>query len=63
QMKNKERKELEAKDKELNTLKQEKVDLINEIVKGAAERNPTNYLQELNERFKANRLVITTNTP
>ncbi|PDW19495.1 hypothetical protein [Helicobacter pylori] len=59
QMKNKERKELEAKDKELNTLKQEKVDLINEIVKEAAERNPTNYLQELNERFKANRLVIT----
>ncbi len=59
QMKNKERKELEAKDKELNTLQQEKVDLINEIIKEAAERNPTNYLQELNERFKANRLVIT----
>ncbi|WP_243877603.1 coiled-coil domain-containing protein [Helicobacter pylori] len=52
QMKNQER-------KEINTLKQEKVDLINEIVKEAAERNPTNYLQELNERFKANRLVIT----
>ncbi|MGL2361443.1 hypothetical protein ACOWK0_07785, partial [Helicobacter pylori] len=59
QMKNKEHKELETKEKELNTLKQEKVDLINEIIKEAAERNPTNYLQELNERFKANRLVIT----
>ncbi|EMH44824.1 hypothetical protein HMPREF1430_00239 [Helicobacter pylori GAM96Ai] len=33
--------------------------IINEIVKEAAERNPTNYLQELNERFKSNRFVIT----
>ncbi len=59
QMKEKERKELQAKDKEINNLKQEKVDLINEIIKEAAERNPTNYLNELLKRFRAKRFVIT----
>ncbi len=52
QMKNKER-------KALNTLKQEKVDLINEIIKEAAERNPTNFSNELLERFRTKRFVIT----
>ncbi len=58
QMKEKERKELQAKNNEINSLKQEKVDLINEIIKEAAERNPTNYLNELVERFRVQHFVI-----
>ncbi len=38
--------------------KEDNYQIINEIIKEAAERNPTNYLNELHERFRVQHFVI-----